>query len=79
MDVLHRHDYQLDEALASLVPEGGPVLCRDVLEDWSVHETALFEDAITRHGKMFELVRREYVSTAFWGVKPFRPDGAIAL
>ena len=64
--MLHRHDYQLDAALTSLVPAGGPVLCRDELEDWSVHETALFEEAITRHGKMFDLVRREYVSNGHW-------------
>ncbi|XP_037071015.1 uncharacterized protein LOC119092144 [Pollicipes pollicipes] len=61
LDVLHRHDYRLGAALTSLVPAGGPLLCRDELEDWSVHETAIFEEAVTRHGKQFDLVCRDYL------------------
>ena len=30
-DVLHKHDYDVSKAIASLVPSGGPVLCRCVV------------------------------------------------
>lgn len=63
LDLLFRHDYQLSEALTSLLPSGGPVLCRDELEDWSSSETAIFEEAINRHGKAFDVIQRECVSS----------------
>ena len=28
LQALHKHSYNMDEALASLVPTSGPVLCR---------------------------------------------------
>ena len=34
MDVLHKHKYDVSKAIASLVPSGGPVLCRDEMEVW---------------------------------------------
>ena len=33
--VLHKCDYDLSKAVGSLVPSGGPVLCRDEMEEWS--------------------------------------------
>ena len=30
MDVLHKHNYDVSKAISSLVPSGGPVLCRQV-------------------------------------------------
>ena len=33
--VLHRSHYDLSKAVGSLVPSGGPVLCRDEMEEWS--------------------------------------------
>ncbi|KAG7254103.1 hypothetical protein CRUP_037969 [Coryphaenoides rupestris] len=41
MDTLHRHGYDLSSALSVLVPAGGPVLCRDEMEEWSASEAAI--------------------------------------
>ncbi|CAB1311872.1 unnamed protein product [Coregonus sp. 'balchen'] len=41
MDTLHRHGYDLSSALSVLVPSGGPVLCRDEMEEWSASEAAI--------------------------------------
>ncbi|NWU74029.1 MTA2 protein, partial [Pterocles burchelli] len=35
MDTLQRNGYDLAKAMATLVPQGGPVLCRDEMEEWS--------------------------------------------
>uniref|UniRef100_A0A8D0LBL5 Metastasis-associated protein MTA3 n=1 Tax=Sphenodon punctatus TaxID=8508 RepID=A0A8D0LBL5_SPHPU len=44
MDTLHKHNYDLSSAISVLVPLGGPVLCRDEMEEWSASEASLFED-----------------------------------
>lgn len=36
---------------------GGPILCRDQLEEWSASESTLFEDAIEKYGKDFHDIR----------------------
>lgn len=36
---------------------GGPILCRDQLEEWSAAESTLFEDAIEKYGKDFHDIR----------------------
>ncbi|KAK4884023.1 hypothetical protein RN001_000294 [Aquatica leii] len=41
MDTLHHHAYNLANALCSLVPSSGPVLCRDEMEEWSASEANL--------------------------------------
>lgn len=33
--VLHKSSYELSKAVGCLVPSGGPVLCRDEMEEWS--------------------------------------------
>ncbi len=33
--VLHKSSYDLSKAVGCLVPSGGPVLCRDEMEEWS--------------------------------------------
>lgn len=35
MTTLHNNLYGLSKALSQLVPSGGPVLCRDEMEEWS--------------------------------------------
>jgi hypothetical protein len=40
---LHKHNYDISEALKALVPTTGPMLCRDEMEDWSASEANLFE------------------------------------
>lgn len=62
MDTLHGHNYDLAEALSSLVPSTGPVLCRDEMEEWSASEANLFEEALEKYGKDFNDIRQDFVS-----------------
>uniref|UniRef100_A0AAY4F032 Metastasis associated 1 family, member 3 n=1 Tax=Denticeps clupeoides TaxID=299321 RepID=A0AAY4F032_9TELE len=61
MDTLHRHDYDLSSALSVLVPQGGPVLCRDEMEEWSSSEANLFEEALEKYGKDFNDIRQDFL------------------
>ena len=58
---LHAHNYNIDEALTSLVPTTGPVLCRDELEDWSSAEANLFEEAVEKYGKDFNDIKKDFL------------------
>jgi metastasis-associated protein MTA len=40
---------------------GGPILCRDQLEEFSASESTLFEDGIEKYGKDFNDIRLDYV------------------
>lgn len=62
MDILHKHNYNITSAISSLVPSGGPVLCRDEMEEWSASEANLFEEALEKYGKDFIDVRQDFVS-----------------
>lgn len=64
MDVLFQHNYDIASAISSLVPAGGPVLCRDEMEEWSASEANLFEEALEKYGKDFTDIRQDFVSTA---------------
>uniref|UniRef100_A0A8B9T1A7 Metastasis associated 1 family member 2 n=1 Tax=Anas platyrhynchos TaxID=8839 RepID=A0A8B9T1A7_ANAPL len=57
MDTLQRNGYDLAKAMATLVPQGGPVLCRDEMEEWSASEAMLFEEALEKYGKDFNDIR----------------------
>ncbi|XP_067617860.1 metastasis-associated protein MTA3 isoform X3 [Eurosta solidaginis] len=61
MDTLHKHKYSIDEAMCSLVPSTGPVLCRDEIEDWSASEANLFEEALDKYGKDFNDIRQDFL------------------
>ncbi|XP_063072832.1 metastasis-associated protein MTA3 [Engraulis encrasicolus] len=61
MDTLHRHNYDLSSALSVLVPQGGPVLCRDEMEEWSSSEANLFEEALEKYGKDFNDIRQDFL------------------
>ena len=67
MDVLHQQTYELAKAMAILVPAGGPVICRDQLEEWSASEANLFEEALEKYGKDFNDIRQDFVSIAVMG------------
>ena len=41
MCTLHNNGYNVSKAIASLVPAGGPVLCRDEMEEWSAGQLIL--------------------------------------
>ena len=58
---LHKHEYNLADAIRALVPTTGPVLCRDELEDWSASEANLFNEALEKHGKEFDSIKRDYL------------------
>uniref|UniRef100_A0A0A9ZAW7 Metastasis-associated protein MTA3 n=3 Tax=Lygus hesperus TaxID=30085 RepID=A0A0A9ZAW7_LYGHE len=58
MDVLHKHDYDLSKALRAIVSPS-MVIPRDELEDWSVAEANLFEEALEKIGKDFFAIRQE--------------------
>uniref|UniRef100_A0A3B3Y985 Metastasis associated 1 family, member 2 n=1 Tax=Poecilia mexicana TaxID=48701 RepID=A0A3B3Y985_9TELE len=53
MDTLQKNNYDLARAMSTLVPQGGPVLCRDEMEEWSASEAMLFEEALEKYGKDF--------------------------
>lgn len=64
MDTLHRSVYDVAKAISALVPQGGPVLCRDEMEEWSASEASLFEEALEKYGKDFTDIQQDFVSTA---------------
>uniref|UniRef100_T1JGP3 Metastasis-associated protein MTA3 n=1 Tax=Strigamia maritima TaxID=126957 RepID=T1JGP3_STRMM len=61
MDTIHRHNYDVAEAISSLVPSTGPVLCRDEMEEWSASEANLFEEALEKYGKDFNDIRQDFL------------------
>ncbi|XP_061288173.1 metastasis-associated protein MTA3 isoform X1 [Bos javanicus] len=61
MDTLYRHGYDLSSAISVLVPLGGPVLCRDEMEEWSASEASLFEEALEKYGKDFNDIRQDFL------------------
>uniref|UniRef100_A0A8C9SQY0 Metastasis associated 1 family member 2 n=1 Tax=Scleropages formosus TaxID=113540 RepID=A0A8C9SQY0_SCLFO len=61
MDTLQKNGYDLARAMSSLVPQGGPVLCRDEMEEWSASEAMLFEDALEKYGKDFSDIRQDFL------------------
>lgn len=70
MDTLHKHSYSIENAMCSLVPSSGPVLCRDEMEEWSASEANLFEDALEKYGKDFNDIRNDFVSSTYRGRVP---------
>jgi len=62
MDTLHKHQYDLALATCSLVPNTGPILVKDQMEDWSAAEANSFEDAIEKCGKDFIEIQKEHVT-----------------
>lgn len=64
MDTLQKNNYDLAKAMSTLVPQGGPVLCRDEMEEWSASEAMLFEEALEKYGKDFNDIRQDFVSSA---------------
>lgn len=62
MDTLQKNNYDLASAMSTLVPQGGPVLCRDEMEEWSASEAMLFEEALEKYGKDFTDIRQDFVS-----------------
>lgn len=66
MDTLQRNGYDLAKAMSTLVPQGGPVLCRDEMEEWSASEAMLFEEALEKYGKDFNDIRQDFVSGQGW-------------
>ncbi|CAH1791222.1 unnamed protein product [Owenia fusiformis] len=61
IDTLHRHKYDTSSAMSTLVPPGGPVLCRDEMEEWSASEANLFEEALDKYGKDFNDIRQDFL------------------
>lgn len=64
MDTLQKNNYDLAKAMSTLVPQGGPVLCRDEMEEWSASEAMLFEEALEKYGKDFNDIRQDFVSSS---------------
>lgn len=64
MDTLQKNNYDLAKAMSTLVPQGGPVLCRDEMEEWSASEAMLFEEALEKYGKDFNDIRQDFVSAS---------------
>lgn len=61
MFCLHNNGYNIGKAIANLVPEGGPILCRDEMEEWSAGEANLFEEALQKYGKDFSDIQKDFL------------------
>ncbi|XP_031165919.1 metastasis-associated protein MTA1 isoform X1 [Sander lucioperca] len=61
MDTLHATGYDMTRAITALVPQGGPVLCRDEMEEWSASEANLFEEALEKYGKDFTDIQQDFL------------------
>lgn len=61
MHTLHNSTYDIGVAIGKLVPPGGPVLCRDEMEEWSASEANLFEEALDKYGKDFNDIRQDFL------------------
>lgn len=61
MNTLHQAGYEISKAVSTLVPSGGPVLCRDEMEEWSASEANLFEEALDKYGKDFNDIRQDFL------------------
>lgn len=61
MELMHENSYDIGKAMCSLVAAGGPVLCRDEMEDWSSSEANLFEEALEKYGKDFVDIRQDFL------------------
>ncbi|TKR69357.1 hypothetical protein L596_021530 [Steinernema carpocapsae] len=56
--------YPLDADKATThntVSLGGPILCRDQMEEWTASEANLFEEALDKYGKDFVDMRNDYL------------------
>ncbi|CAD6193921.1 unnamed protein product [Caenorhabditis auriculariae] len=52
----------IDKATGSRTTSlGGPLLCRDQMEEWSAPEANLFEEALDKYGKDFNDIRADYL------------------
>jgi len=61
----HKQCYPLDADRATQLHTatlGGPLLCRDQLEEWSAAEANLFDEALEKYGKDFNDIRQDFVS-----------------
>jgi len=67
LDALHQHDYSVVDAIKNLVSGGGPVLCRDEMEEWSASEANLFEEALDKYGKSFREIGLDFVGVITGG------------
>lgn len=76
MDTLHKSVYDVAKAISALVPQGGPVLCRDEMEEWSASEASLFEEALEKYGKDFTDIQQDFVSATGWARDPL-PRAAV--
>lgn len=61
LNILHKSEYDVGRAVGVLIPDGGPVLCRDEMEEWSSGEASLFEEGIRKQGKEFLEIQQEYL------------------
>ncbi|XP_067895741.1 metastasis-associated protein MTA1-like isoform X3 [Heterodontus francisci] len=61
MDTLYKSTYEVSQAISALVPQGGPVLCRDEMEEWSASEANLFEEALEKYGKDFDDIQQDFL------------------
>uniref|UniRef100_A0A915I9B6 Metastasis-associated protein MTA3 n=1 Tax=Romanomermis culicivorax TaxID=13658 RepID=A0A915I9B6_ROMCU len=60
----HKQSYPLDGDKATSLQTstlGGPLMCRDQLEEWSAAEANLFDEALEKYGKDFNDIRQDFL------------------
>lgn len=60
----HKQWYPIDADKATALHTstlGGPLMCRDQLEEWSAAEANLFDEALEKYGKDFNDIRQDFV------------------
>lgn len=70
LGVLHESGYELAKAIERLTPmatgAAANVYLRDQMEEWSIPEANLFEQALEQYSKDFLEIRRDFVRPCFF-------------
>ncbi|CAL8079492.1 unnamed protein product [Calicophoron daubneyi] len=61
LDTLHSVGYSVPDALRHMAPHGQPLLKLDEMEQWSVSEGNLFEEALDKYGKCFYDIQNDFL------------------
>lgn len=73
LETLHSAGHDITKALSLLAPNAAPVIWLDEMEEWSLPEGSLFEEALEKYGKSFYDIQSDFlpwksakVSIQYW-------------